>query len=76
MENLKYYIFDLSEVDKINFDQVIELNKNNLRLSTNGTKSFFKFFGDSPEFLSTMTSLQGPLTHSEIKTILRGSDWS
>ena len=75
-ENVNYFIFEYTEVNKIDFNEVIEISEDNLRLSIDKQNSLFKIQGTFKDFMSTMTSLNGPYTHSQIKTILKGPEWS
>ncbi len=75
--NRKYVIINDSDVASVNFDQVCETSANTLRWSvkedgSQGDKTFVKFEGETPSFLNGKTQY----THSEILTILAGSDWS
>lgn len=45
MENRQYMIFSLSEVDLINFDEVLQTSAETLRKSVDNTKSFVKWEG-------------------------------
>ena len=71
-ENRKYVIINASEVGTVDFSQVNETSANTLRYSLDDSKTFVKFDGDTPSFLSGKTSY----THSEIRTILSGEDWT
>ena len=46
-----YVIYESTNIEKINFDQVIESNQNTLRYSIDGNKVILKFEGETPEFL-------------------------
>ena len=75
--NRKYVIINDSDVASVNFDQVCETSPSTLRWSfkedgSKGDKTFVKFEGTTPSFLNGKTQY----THSEILTILAGSDWS
>ena len=61
-ENRKYVIINASDVSSIDFSLVIENNESSLRYNNAGTKTFVKFEGDTPEFLSGKTQY----TYSEI----------
>jgi len=50
----------------------IEGGGSTLRKTLDGTKAILKWDGDTPEVFDGMTSYG----HSEILTILRGSDWT
>lgn len=70
----KYIIFDLSELDKINFDEVIEDSKNTLRVS-NDDKSFIKYNGDIPPSIQSLTTKSVEYTINEILDILNQNEW-
>lgn len=67
-----YVIIDSPEVDSIDFDQVAETSADTLRYSLDGTKTFVKYEGDQPSFLSGKQEY----THEEILTILSGAEWT
>ncbi len=71
-ENRKYVIIDASEVGSVDFSQVNETSANTLRYSVDDSKTFVKFDGDTPSFLDGKTQY----THSQIRTILDGEDWT
>ena len=68
----KYVILNEDEVDDINFGEVMETSADTLRFSLDGTKTFVKFTGDTPEFLKGRTTN----THAEIRPILVGVEWT
>tara|TARA_Y100001963_G_scaffold153592_1_gene240650 strand:+ start:336 stop:569 length:234 start_codon:yes stop_codon:yes gene_type:complete len=70
-ENRKYVILNASEVSNIDFNQVLERDVNNLRYNNAGTKTFVKFEGTTPSFLSGKTQY----SHSQILTELNKSEW-
>jgi hypothetical protein len=45
MENRQYMIFSLTEVDSINFDEVLQTSAETIRKSNDGMKSFVKWEG-------------------------------
>jgi hypothetical protein len=70
-----YIIFDYSEVDKIDFNEVLETSIETLRLSLDGTKTFVKWIGEEPSFVSSIVSKSSIYTNDEMISILDGSDW-
>jgi hypothetical protein len=75
-ENTHYIIFDYSEIDKINFDFILEDSINTLRLSVDKTKTFIGWFGDiSPEFIQNITTKSKIYSYEEILSILATSEW-
>lgn len=71
-----FMIFPVSELNKINFSQVLETSADTVRVSVDGTLTFVKWEGNEPPCLSTITSKQGPYTYEEIVTILSTSTWT
>jgi hypothetical protein len=66
----KYVIIPLSEVENIDFDQVLEGSSKSLRISEDGEYTFVKFEGNTtPSFLDGFTQY----THAEILTILNNT---
>ena len=74
-ENRKYVIFASTELNKIDFNEVLETSASTVRKSIDGTKTFIKWDGDIPSCVSNLTSTEGPYTHSQITTILDTDAW-
>jgi hypothetical protein len=72
----KFIIFNVSELLKINFEEVIETDTETVRLSLNSTKTFVKWEGTTPQCVETLTTAEGPYTYQEMIQILNGSDWN
>lgn len=77
-KNRSYVIFDVSELDNLNFSEVLETSAETVRKSVDGTKTFVKWKSDESVPLSVETlSTKGPyLTHEEILAILLTPAWS
>jgi hypothetical protein len=75
-EQRNFAIFSLTEIEKIDFSQVLETSAETLRRNTEETKSFIKWDGEQPEFVSTLETLEGPYTYEEMVSILGGEEWS
>lgn len=74
---IKYLIFNISEIDKINFDEIKETSKETIRISIDGTKTFIKWDEyEEPSFVNTLTTAEGPYTYEEILEILNTDFWS
>mgnify|MGYP006411437459 CR=1 FL=1 len=71
-ENRKYVIIDKGEVSSVDFSQVLEYSANTLRYSLDGSKTFVKYEGSQPSFLSGKTEL----SHSQILTELAKDEWT
>jgi hypothetical protein len=72
--DIKYRIFDLSEADKINFDEVFESSIDTLRVS-NTAKTFVKYIGDTPNSVQTLETKSQEYNKQEISDILLTQDW-
>jgi hypothetical protein len=69
-------IFNVSELNQIDFTQVLETSADTVRKSVDLTKTFVKWEGTTPTCVSNLTTKEGPYTYSEILTILSTSDWT
>ena len=68
----KYVIIDKAEVSSVDFSKVLETSADTLRYSVDGSKTFVKYEGDQPSFLSGKTEN----SHSEILEILGTAEWT
>jgi hypothetical protein len=75
IENLKYIIFDMSEIDKIDFTQIKEDNINTLTLSVDETKSFINWEGEEPSFVATLETKSQYYTNDEMIQIINTPEW-
>ena len=69
-ENRKYVIIGKDDVSSVDFSKVIETSADTLRYSNDGNKTFVKYEGNKPSFLTGKTVYN----HSEILAILREVD--
>ena len=74
--NRRFMIFDVSELDKIDFTQVEETSIDTVRKSIDKTKTFVKWDGNTPSFIQDLITKQGPYTYDEILTILSTEEWT
>jgi len=72
--NSTYVIFNVSEINKIDFSQVNETSADTLRKSLNGTKTFISYSA-IPTFLGDLTTKEGPFNYSAIITVLETFEW-
>jgi hypothetical protein len=75
-DNRKFMIFNVSELDQIDFTQVLETDIDTVRKSVDETKTFVKWDGAMPECVSNLTTKEGPYTYDEILAILATSEWT
>ena len=71
-----FMIFNVSEINKINFDEVLESSIDTIRKSVDETKTFVKWSGNTiPNSVQSLTTSEGPYTYDEIIVILNSTDW-
>ena len=75
-ENRKYVVFNVSEKDSIEYDEVLENSADTLRLSLNGEKTFIKYDGDMRDSVNSLTTKEAVRSHSEIKELLGTDNWN
>ena len=69
-------IFNVLELNKIDFTQVLETSLDTIRKSVDETKTFVKWDGVIPECVNNLTTKEGPYTYDEILTILSTTEWT
>ena len=74
-ENRKYYILNILDKDHINFSETIHKEFDGLRKSKDGTKCIIKIEGLPKGFLNNINSLEGPFSHSQIRSIIQNNEW-
>ena len=76
-ENREFMIFEVSELDQIDFTQVLETSINTVRKSVDETKTFVKWDGTTiPSSVDSLTTKEGPYTYDEILAILATPEWT
>ena len=68
-------IFNISELDNIDFTQVSETSKDTVRKSVDETKTFVKWDDNIPECVINLNTKEGPYTYEEILDILSTEEW-
>ena len=75
--NREFMIFNVSELNLIDFTQVLETSIDTVRKSIDETKTFVKWDGDIiPSSVDSLTTKEGPYTYEEILIILSGPEWT
>jgi hypothetical protein len=90
-DNRHYVIFDCTELDTIDFDQVEETSINTVRKSLDESQTFVKYnfttyysgseedpvlVDTMPSSVEALTTKSQPYSYNEILTILSGPDWT
>jgi hypothetical protein len=75
--NREFMIFNVSELNQINFNQVLETSFDTVRKSIDETKTFVKWDGVIiPSSVDSLTTKEGPYTYEEMLSILSTEEWS
>jgi hypothetical protein len=72
----QYVIFSVSELDQIDFNQVLETSADTVRRSVDGSKTFVKWNGEVPDCVENLTTKGPYLSHNEILSILSTPEWT
>ena len=72
----EFMIFNISELNQIDFTQVLETSEETVRKSVDETKTFVKWDGVLPESVNNLTTKEGPYTYDEMIQILSGPEWT
>lgn len=75
MDIRNYMIFNVSEIDVIDFSQVLQSSTETLRYSVDGTKTFVKWEGATPSSVEALTTKEGPYTHNEMLVLMQSVEW-
>ena len=71
-----YVVFNTSELDSVDYSQVLETSRDTVRTSIDGTKTFVKYEGLEPSSVTALTTTSGSYTHSEILALLATDEWT
>lgn len=76
-ESRQFAIFSTTELDQVDFNEVLETSAETVRKSVDETKTFVKWDGETmPPSIQALTTLEGPYTYSEMLEILSTLEWS
>ena len=75
-ETREFMIFNVSELDKIDFTQVHETSIDTVRKSVDGTQTFVKYDMPEPSSVAALTTKSQEYTYDEILTILATPEWT
>lgn len=75
-DDRKFMIFNVLELNMVDFTKVLETSIDTIRKSVDQTKTFVKWDGVIPECVNNLTTKEGPYTYDEILTILSTTEWT
>lgn len=75
-ENRKFVIFSVTELDLVDFSQVLETSAQTVRKSVDENLTFVKYDGDMPPSVGALTTKSLEYGYTEMLNILQGPDWT
>jgi hypothetical protein len=75
-DNRKYVIIPTSEINNVNFSEVLETAPGTCRYSVDSSKTFVKYDGTQPPSVATISSKSQEYSHEEILSILSTEEWN
>ena len=72
----RFVIFNVTELNQINFNQVFETTIDTVRKSVDETKTFVKYDMPQPSSVAALTTKSVEYTYDEILQILAGPEWT
>ena len=74
-EHRTFMVFNVSELNKINFNEVLETSENTVRKSIDLTKTFVKWDGNIPSSVLTLITTEGPYNYDEMIALMATPEW-
>jgi hypothetical protein len=71
----RFVIFNVTELNQIDFNQVFETDINTIRKSVDEIKTFVKYDMPQPSSVAALTTKSVEYTYDEILQILSGPEW-
>lgn len=71
----QYIIINMSEIDKVDFNQICETSIDTIIKSVDGTKTTIKWDNEQPLFVDYLTTKEGPYNDDEILEVLQTDIW-
>jgi len=71
----KYLIMLTSEINKIDFEQVVITSQETITYNGDGSKAVIEWDGIEPAFLSDLSYQEGPYNLEEMQEIIQLPEW-
>ena len=75
-DDRKFMIFSVTELNQIDFNEVLETSPETVRKSVDQSKTFVKWDGAIPTCVTNLTTKEGPYTYDEMLVILSTTEWA
>ena len=76
LELRRYVIFDVEELETIDFSEVMETSLDTVRKRLDGSKAFIKFVGEMPLSVTALTTRSQEYSIEEIRAIVCEDEWT
>jgi hypothetical protein len=71
----RYVIINVSDIDSIDFAQVLETSRDTVRYRLDGVKAVLKYEGAMPATISALSPTPQVYTRDEIRPIMGSIEW-
>jgi hypothetical protein len=71
-----YVIFNVEELNKVDFTKVMEDSADTVRLSPDKLKAVVAWYGEEPDFVAELETKEGVYNKEEVLPILRNEYWN
>lgn len=75
-EQRNFAIFSTTELNQVDFTEVLETSAETVRTNNAGTQTFVKWDGETPPSVEALTTVEGYYTYTEMLEILSGEEWT
>jgi len=76
-ETRKFTIVETTELDKVNFNEILETSAETARKSVDGSLAVLKWDGEEvPASVKELKTIKGYYNYNEILTILSTNEWT
>ena len=72
---MKYLIIKLTDLDKVDFSQILQTNEDTILPSKDNLYTIIKWVGEDPDFLNLLTDSIGPFTKDIIIDEMKKLNW-
>ena len=72
----KYLIIQTSQINLVNFNEVLETSPETMRFNVDNSKTFVKWDGEDPSFIVNLSNTEGPYNYDQFMVILNTAEWT
>lgn len=75
-DDRKYVVIYYTDIDKIDFSEILESSIETVRRSVDGILTFVKYEGDMPSSVEALVNRSQEFNHEQFLLVLASPDWS